>query len=109
VVFERLFGDGGTSAQRLGQMRRTRSILDSVIEEATHLQQTLGAGDRATVSDYFDSLREVERRIQKAETRGTDSPLPAAERSPIGIPAKLDEHVKLMFDLQWLAYQADLT
>jgi hypothetical protein len=109
VVFERLFGDGGTSAQRLGQMRRTRSILDSVIEEATHLQQTLGAGDRATVSDYFDSLREVERRIEKAETHQAASPTAATERPPLGIPDRFDEHVKLMFDLQWLAYQADLT
>lgn len=109
VVFERLFGDGGTPAQRLGQMRRTRSILDSVIEEATRLQQSLGAGDRATVSDYFDSLREVERRIQKAETHQAESPTAAAERPPLGIPDRFDEHVRLMFDLQWLAYQADLT
>jgi len=109
VVFERLFGEGGTPTERVAQMRRTRSLLDSVIDEATHLLQRLGASDRATVSDYFDALREVERRIQKAEAQGTESPLPAAERSPIGIPDKFDEHVKLMFDLQWLAYQADLT
>jgi hypothetical protein len=110
VVFERLFGDGGTSAQRLGQMRLKRSILDSVIEEATHLQQTLGRGDRATVDEYFDSLREVERRIQKAEAHQAESPTAAAtERPPVGIPDRFDEHVKLMFDLQWLAYQADLT
>jgi hypothetical protein len=109
VVFERLFGEGGTPTQRLAQMRRTRSILDSVLDEATHLLQRLGASDRATVSDYFDALREVERRIQKSEANGTDSPLPVAERSPVGIPDSFDEHVKLMFDLQWLAYQADIT
>ena len=108
VVFERLFGEGGTPVQRLAQMRKTRSILDSVIDEAAQLQQRLGAGDRATISDYFDALREVERRIQKAEAHGTESPLPAAA-PPVGIPDKFDEHVRLMFDLQWLAYQADLT
>jgi Protein of unknown function (DUF1552) len=109
VVFERLFGEGGTPTERLAQMRKTRSILDSVIDEATDLLQRLGAGDRATVSDYFDALREVERRIQKAEANGAESPLPLTERSPAGIPDRFEDHVKLMFDLQWLAYQADLT
>jgi hypothetical protein len=109
VVFERLFGEGGTPAQRLLQMRKTHSILDSVIEEATRLEQTLGPSDRSKVSDYFEALREVERRVQKAEAHGAESPLPLAERPPMGIPNKFDEHVKLMFDLQWLAYQADLT
>jgi len=108
VVFERLFGDGGTVAERLQQMRRTRSILDSVIEEAADLQRKLGPGDRTKVSDYFDALREVERRIQKTEEHSARSPLPSVDR-PMGIPGSFGEHVRLMFDLQWLAYQADMT
>ena len=108
VVFERLFGDGGSQAERIGQMRRTRSILDSVIEEASDLQRTLSPGDQTKVSDYFEALREVERRIQKTEARAADSPLPSLDR-PMGIPDTFGEHVAIMFDLQWLAFQADLT
>jgi hypothetical protein len=108
VVFERLFGDGGSAAERIGQMRRTRSILDSVIEEANDLQRTLSAGDRTKVDDYFEALREVERRIQKTEARAADSPLPALDR-PMGIPDTFGEHVAILFDLQRLAFQADLT
>ena len=108
VVFERLFGDGGTAAQRLAQARETRSLLDSVLEEATRLVQTLGPADRNRVADYFDSVREIERRIQKAEARSAESPLPLPER-PMGIPTSFGEHVALMYDLQWLAYQADVT
>jgi hypothetical protein len=108
VVFERLFGDGGSQAERIGQMRRTRSILDSVIAEASDLQRTLSPGDQTKVSDYFEALREVERRIQKTEARAADSPLPSLDR-PMGIPDTFGEHVAIMFDLQWLAFQADLT
>jgi hypothetical protein len=108
VVFERLFGDGGTPAQRRAQIRRTRSVLDSVIDEATRLQQTLGPADRTRVGDYFDSVREIERRIQKAEQTTVESPLPVLDR-PMGIPDNFEDHVKLMYDLQWLAFQADIT
>jgi len=108
VIFERLFGEGGTAAQRLAQMRKTRSILDSVIDETAELQRTLGPRDRTSVSDYFDAVREIERRIQKAEEHTTASALPVLER-PMGVPERFDQHVKLMYDLQWLAYQADLT
>jgi hypothetical protein len=108
LVFERLFGDGGTPAQRLDQARQTRSLLDSVLDEAKQLLQTLGAEDQNRVGDYLDSVREVERRIQHAETRSSDPALPALER-PMGIPASFGEHVALMYDLQWLAYQADIT
>ena len=109
VVFERLFGEGGTPAQRLAQMRKTRSILDSVIDEWAHLQRTLGPGDRTRVDDYFEAVREIERRIQGAEANSTESELPAALDRPMGIPDRFGEHVGLMYDLQWLAYQADLT
>jgi hypothetical protein len=108
VLFERLFGEGGTTAQRVRQMRRNRSILDSVLSEIADLQRTLGAGDRATVGDYVESVREVERRIQRAEAQSDQGALPDLDR-PLGVPDRFDEHVRLMFDLQLLAFRADLT
>jgi hypothetical protein len=108
VVFERLFGDGGTPAERLAQMRKTRSILDAVLEQMARLQQSLGPADRSTVGDYFDSVREIERRIQRAERDSAVSTLPPLER-PMGIPDRYDEHAALMFDLMRLAFQADIT
>lgn len=108
IVFERLFGDGGTSAQRLAQARENRSILDSVMEDLARLQRTVGPADRTKVSDYVDAVREVESRIQKVEASGARSDLPSLDR-PAGIPERFDEHVKLMYELQWLAFRADLT
>ena len=108
VVFERLFGEGGTRKQRLARMQKTSSILDSVTAEMADLQKTLGPGDRARVNDYFEATREVERRIERIESRIDEEELPALQR-PVGIPGKFDEHCKLMFDLQCLAYQADIT
>ena len=108
VVFERLFGDGGTPAQRLDQAREDRSILDSVHEAVTSLQARLGAGDRARVAEYLDSMREIERRIQIAERQNGDSAVALPDR-PIGIPESYDEHATLMFDLAALAFQADIT
>jgi hypothetical protein len=109
IVFERLFGDGGSAAQRLSRMREDRSLLDSVTGEIARLQPTLGPSDRATVGEYFDAVREVEQRIQKAEKNSSDSTLPAVLERPLGIPESFSEHVTLMFDLQRLAYQADIT
>jgi hypothetical protein len=108
VVFERLFGDGGTSAQRLAQARENRSILDSVAQDLTRLRNTLGPGDRTKMNDYVEAVREVERRIQGVEARSAEADLPALQR-PTGIPDRFDEHVKLMYELQWLAFQADIT
>jgi hypothetical protein len=108
VVFERMFGDGGSSAERLQQMRENRSILDAVTEEVRRLQRTLGAGDRARVTQYLDSVREIEQRIQGAEARFRSGDMPQLTR-PVGIPETVDEHAKLMFDLQALALQADIT
>jgi hypothetical protein len=108
VVFERLFGDGGTAAQRLGQARRARSILDSVTSDIARLQGKLGPGDRTKIAEYLDAVREVERRIEMAGAQAADSPLPTLQR-PIGIPVAFGEHVKLMYDLLWLAYQGDAT
>jgi hypothetical protein len=107
VVFERLFGDGGSREQRAAQLRRNRSIIDSVLDDLHRLQQRLGPSDRVQVGEYVDSVREVERRIGAVESHA-DSQLPELER-PRGIPDRFDEHVKLMYELQWLAFRADLT
>jgi hypothetical protein len=108
VVFERMFGDGGTSGDRLAQLRENRSILDAVNEEIGRLQRTLGAGDRTRIGQYLDAVREIEQRIQGAEARFGSGELPQLVR-PVGIPETVDEHAKLMFDLQALALQADIT
>src|SRR5687767_15728703 len=107
IVFERLFGDGGTSEQRLARARENRSILDSVMADLARLQNSLGPSDRTKVADYVDSVREVERRIQRVEQRNA-SDLPDLNQ-PSGIPERFDEHVKLMYELQWLAFRADVT
>jgi hypothetical protein len=108
MVFERLFAGGGTEEERRARMRKSRSILDSVNAEMTRLQQSLGSPDRARVTEYFDALRDVERRIQKSEQASAESSIPIPER-PAGIPDNFSDHVKMMFDLQWLAFQGDLT
>src|SRR5712692_1047481 len=108
VVFERLFGDGGTAAERLAEIREDRSILDWVTNDINRLQKTLGGGDRTRVSEYLDAIREVERRIQAIERQAGNSPLALPDR-PIGVPESYDEYAKLMFDLQALAFQADIT
>jgi hypothetical protein len=108
VVFERLFGDGGTPEQRLSQVREDRSILDSVRESVSTLQGRLGVGDRVRVAEYLDSMREIERRIQIAEKQGGESAVNLPDR-PIGVPEAYDDHASLMFDLAALAFQADIT
>ena len=108
VVFERLFGDGGTSAERLAELRKSASLLDWVTEDIARLQKKLGPGDRSKVSQYLDTVREVERRIQKAEAQTADSHLPDLDR-PVGVPAAYADHARLMFDLQVLALQGDVT
>ena len=109
VVFERLFGDSGTTdpAVRRERLKFDRSILDSVTATAADLQRSLGEGDRQRVVEYLDSVRDVERRIQRAtEQSGRELPLVS---QPDGIPQRFDEHAGLMFDLQALAFQSDLT
>ena len=110
IVFERLFGDGSTATERLSGIQTDRSILDDVAEEMNRLLRRLGVGDQARSNEYFEAIREVERRIQKLEKNfELTQPPPDLAQPPVGIPEKYADHVKLMFDLQWLAYQADLT
>ncbi len=108
VVFERLFGEGGSAKERLAELRKNASLLDYMSEDIGRLQRQLGPGDRTKVNQYLDSVREVERRIQKAEAATADSPLPDLDR-PVGVPASYGDHAKLMFDLQILAMQGDVT
>jgi hypothetical protein len=108
VVFERLFGDGGSIAQRQALSRKTGSILDSVTQEAAGLQRSLGASDRTKLDEYLAAVREIEQRIQATEKRGGESELSLPDR-PVDIPETFEEHAKMMLDLQVLAYQTDIT
>jgi Protein of unknown function (DUF1552) len=108
VVFERMFGDGGSAAERQAELRKSGSILDWVMGDMARLQRMLGPGDRTRVDQYLDSVREIERRIQRAEKNSGTDPTAVIER-PIGAPQAWEDHVKLMFDLQALALQADIT
>jgi hypothetical protein len=108
IVFERLFGEGGSSSDRRAALRQRASLLDWVKEDISRLQNDLGADDRGKVSQYLDSVREVERRIQKAEAQTADNILPDLDR-PVGVPAAYADHARLMFDLQVLAWQGDVT
>ncbi len=109
AIFERLFGDSNSTdpAVRLARIQEDRSLLDSVTQATARLMRRLGPGDRAHLSQYLDAIRDIERRIQIAEQQ-TSSGLPTLER-PAGIPATFDEYARLMFDLQVLAYQTDMT
>lgn len=108
IVFENLFGEGGSPAERRAALKKRASLLDSVSKEIARLKNTLGPGDRKKVSEYLDSVREVERRIQQSETASRDNPLPDLDR-PAGVPAAYADHARLMFDLQLLAFQGDVT
>lgn len=107
AAFVRLFGDGTADAQaRQARARQKGSILDSLLEEVSRLQASVSAPDKARLSSYFESVRDVERRIQKAVAFNREEP--SFER-PAGIPDTFEQHARLMFDLQWLAYQGDVT
>jgi hypothetical protein len=108
IVFERLFGDGATAAERRAALRSRASLLDSVLEEFNTLNHQLGPADRATVAQYLETIREVERRIQRAEASAAANPIRDLDR-PLGVPASYADHARLMFDLQVLAFQADVT
>jgi len=107
VVFEKLFGDGGTAEQRLRRKQEDRSILDSIRQQTLDLQRGLPASDRVRVEGYLDDIREIERRIKMAEAQAaTNQALPDA---PVGTPETFDVHIKLMYDLLALAYKSDVT
>ncbi len=108
IVFESLFGEGGSVADRRAALRKKASLLDSFNDDIARLQRKLGPSDRARVSHYLDSVREVERRIQRAESDAVGNPLPDLDR-PVGVPAAYADHARLMFDLQVLALQGDVT
>jgi hypothetical protein len=107
VIFERLFGDGGTAAQRAARIREDRSILDEIVREMPALQNNIGPRDRARLGDYLENVREIERRLQIAERQSAASL--AVPQAPVGVPDSYDEHAKLMFELLALAFQADQT
>lgn len=108
IVFETLFGEGGTSAERRAALRKRASLLDAFNSDIARLKRKLGAGDREKVDHYLDTIREVERRIQRAEADAANTTLPDLER-PVGVPAAYADHARLMFDLQVLALQGDVT
>src|SRR5687767_6585773 len=109
IVFERLFGEGGSLVERRAALKKRASLLDLITEDISSLKRKLGPSDQAKVSEYLDTVREVERRIQKAEADVAQSSLPADLDRPLGVPASYADHAKLMFDLQVLAMQGDVT
>jgi hypothetical protein len=110
AIFERLFGDGESTdaAARLALLNKQRSILDYVSSSLNRLGGTLGAGDRAKLNEYTDAIRDIERRIQKAEQQNATMKLPAMER-PTAVPDEFEDHVRMVMDLQVLAFQTDMT
>jgi hypothetical protein len=107
-VFERMFGQGGNAAERLARRQEDRSILDAISKEAGALKKNLGAHDKNTLNEYLENVREIERRIQRAG-QDQDNPDLVLPGAPVGIPFSYDQHVKLMYDLLALAYQANVT
>ena len=105
-VFERMFGIGSTPEERLSRVQEDRSILDGLTEQIALVRRRLGAGDRVKLAQYFDAVRDVEQRIVRAESTNSDFAVP---EMPVGVPATFKEYVELMFDLQVLAFQADIT
>jgi hypothetical protein len=107
VVFERLFGEPGTPEQRAARRQRDRSILDFVTQETSRLRTELGPRDRGRLDQYLANVRELERRIQQAEAHNRSRVLPAD--APVGVPESYEEHVRLLYDLLVVAYEAELT
>jgi len=108
IVFETLFGEGGTAAERQFALKQRSSLLDSITTGIKQLKNQVGPQDRNKIDEYLTSVREVERRIERAETNSKDNALPDMER-PLGVPDSYREHAQLMFDLQLLALQGDIT
>ena len=109
VAFDQLFGVGATPAERAAHRRADKSILDWVTTEVARLTKDLGASDRARLGEYLEDVREIERRIQKVEAFNASGEQREMPEAPIGVPDAFDEHVKLMLDLQVLAFASDVT
>ena len=109
AAFDQLFGVGATAAERAAQRNADKSILDWITVEAGRLKKTLGPTDQARLSDYLDNIREIERRIQKVEAFNTSGEIREMPEAPIGVPDSFKEHVRLMFDLQVVAFASDVT
>ena len=107
-VFERMFGQGGSATERLARIKEDKSILDAITRDVASLQVQLGPSDREMMTQYLENVREIERRIQRAEQSQGDEDLTLPAR-PAGVPFDYEEHIKLMYDLMALAYQADVT
>jgi len=105
-VFERMFGIGATTEERVARTNEDRSILDGLTEEISDLRRKLGARDRTKLGEYFDAVRDVEQRVAKSEAANSGFEVPS---QPVGVPATFREYAELMFDLQVLAFQADIT
>jgi Protein of unknown function (DUF1552) len=109
MAFENLFGEGGTSEERSARGEVNRSILDWIAGDVTRLQKGLGPSDRNRLNAYLENVREIERRIQKIEKYNASGEARALPAAPLGVPDSFEEHVKLMFDLQVLAFMTDVT
>jgi hypothetical protein len=109
AAFDQLFGVGATQEERAVSRQRDRSILDFVTAEVSRLKLELGPADRARLSDYLDDVREIERRIQKTEAHNTGGEPREIKEAPVGVPDAFADHVKLMFDLQAVAFASDTT
>ncbi|MBM4193505.1 MAG: DUF1552 domain-containing protein [Gemmatimonadetes bacterium] len=109
VAFDQLFGAGGTAAERAARRRSTGSILDFIVSRVNELKRELGPGDRERMDQYLEHVREIERRIQRIEARNSTGEARELAGAPAGVPDSYEDHIKLMFDLQVLAFQADVT
>jgi hypothetical protein len=109
MVFEQLFGAGGTSEQRATRRATDRSILDMLLTQMAGVRRELGPADQQRLDQYATNIREVEQRIQRIEARNMSGETRALPGAPAGVPDSFDEHVKIMFDLQLLAFQSDTT
>jgi hypothetical protein len=109
MAFENLFGDGGTADERAARQRANRSILDGITREVNRLRKDLGASDRNRLNAYVESVREIERRIERIEKHNASGEHRELPSAPVGVPDSWEEHVKLMFDLQVLAFQSEAT
>jgi hypothetical protein len=109
MVFEQLFGAGGTTAQRAERRATDRSILDMLLSEMGAMRRSLGPSDQQRLDQYATNIREVEQRIQRIEARNMSGETRELPGAPAGVPDSFDEHVKIMFDLQLLAFTSDTT